>query len=61
MNANWTQEEQEYMDYLDDIYPGLPCGGAGLLIAKGDPTAFEVGLGEFRARVNHEKEEENAP
>ena len=47
--SEWTQEECSYMDYLDEVYPGLPLGGAGLLIAKGDPIAFQVGLQDWQA------------
>ena len=45
--SEWTQEEQEYMDYLDDLAE-LPTNHSfGLLLAKGDPTAFQVGFEEW--------------
>lgn len=47
--SEWTTEEIEYMDYLDEVYPDLPCGGLGLLLIKGDPIAFQVGLDEYLA------------
>ena len=52
--SDWTQEEIEFMDYLDDVYPDLPCGGFGLLLAKGDPMAFQVGLNEWEANKEAE-------
>ncbi|KKM23550.1 hypothetical protein LCGC14_1614020 [marine sediment metagenome] len=43
----FTDEERAYMDYLDDLVPDVPCGSYGLLLRKGDPTAFEIGMNEW--------------
>jgi hypothetical protein len=41
--SNFTEEEKQYMNYLDEIYhPGY-----GLLLYKGDPIAFSVGMNEY--------------
>jgi len=44
MSYEWSKEEREYMDYLDEVY-GIE--GYGLLLAKGDPIAFNVGFQEW--------------
>jgi hypothetical protein len=36
-----------YMDYLDNLYDAPDYG---LLLFKGDPTAFELGKEEWRQR-----------
>jgi hypothetical protein len=41
----FTEDEIAYMDYLDSLYD-VP-GGYGLLLRKGDPVAFELGLQEW--------------
>lgn len=41
----FTEEENEYMEFLDEVF-GVE--GIGLLTAKGDPIAFQVGLNEFQ-------------
>ena len=41
----WLEREREYMEYLDEIF----CEGYGLLLAKGDPIAFEIGFNEWEA------------
>ena len=53
--SEWTKEECDYMDYLDEVYPDLPLGGAGLLIAKADPIAFRAGLLEWQDQNEEEK------
>ena len=40
----FTEEQKDYMAYLDEVY-GVE--GYGLLLAKGDPIAFEVGFNEW--------------
>ena len=39
-----TEEDKLYMEYLDEIYPDI---GYGLLLYKGDPIAFSVGMNEW--------------
>lgn len=41
-----TQADRDYMDYLDGLYDAPDYG---LLVFKGDPTAFEVGRHEWQA------------
>lgn len=43
-----TFEENEYIKYLDDIQGD----GYGLLLYKGDPIAFEVGMNEWQRENN---------
>ncbi len=46
----FTADEQRYMDYLDDLTDELPGGYTfGLLLRKGDPVAFEIGMNEWLA------------
>lgn len=52
---NWTQEEKDYMDYLDDVN----CEGYGLLLGKGDPIAFQVGLNEWLMEIKNDKSQDN--
>lgn len=47
MYGRFTPEEIAYMDYLDEIFPDCPSGGLGLLLRKGDPIAFSLGLSEW--------------
>ena len=62
----WTAEEQEFMDYLDGVAGELPgghylsCGGFGLLLAKGDPIAFNLGFSDWTAARECELEEATA-
>jgi len=44
--SHFTQEEIDYMDYLEEIYD---APNYGLLYRKGDPIAFEVGMNEWLA------------
>ena len=37
--------EKEYMKYLEDLYDDEP--GYPLLLKKGDPIAFEIGMKEW--------------
>lgn len=39
-----TEEDKEYMEYLDGLYDAPDYG---LLMFKGDPIAFEVGKNEY--------------
>jgi hypothetical protein len=51
--SNFTAEEKAYMDYLDGIFhPGY-----GLLVYKGDPIAFEVGMNEHLREKEYRDEE----
>lgn len=43
----FSDDEIAYMEYLDDLYQ-VP-GGYGLLLRKGDPIAFQLGLDEWLA------------
>lgn len=50
----YSEEENAYMEYLDEVYgPGY-----GLLLYKGDPIAFEVGMEEWLLE-NQIEEEQN--
>lgn len=42
--SHFTQEETDYMDYLEEIYD---APNYGLLYRKGDPIAFEIGMNEW--------------
>jgi len=42
----FTQDETDYMDYLEEIYDAPDYG---LLYRKGDPIAFEIGMNEWLA------------
>ena len=42
-NYEFTENERDYMDYLDEIY----CADYGRLQKLGDPIAFNVGLNEW--------------
>lgn len=53
--AHFTDDEIAYMEYLDELAPDLPCGSYGLLLRKGDPIAFELGLHEW---LDGQKEED---
>ena len=55
--SHFTPEERAYMDHLDEIYPDLPYGGFGLLVKKGDPIAFEIGIGEWCANLSPDDRE----
>ena len=48
----FTEEETAYMDYLEGIYDAPDYG---LLLYKGDPIAFEIGMNEWLS--NNENEE----
>jgi len=57
----WTVEESEFMDYLDGVAGDLPGGHSfGLLLAKGDPIAFRVGLSDWITEREYEREEATA-
>jgi hypothetical protein len=43
-SQNLTEEEREYVSYLSEIYDAPDYG---LLLYKGDPIQFEVGLNEW--------------
>ncbi len=47
----FTAEEKEFMDYLDELFD-VP-GGYGLLLKKGDPIAFQVGMNEYFANQEY--------
>lgn len=49
---NFTDEELEYMRDIDE----MQGDGQGLLLYKGDPIAFEVGLNEYFAEKEFENE-----
>jgi len=53
----FTAEERAYMDNLDDLVPDLPCGTYGLLLRKGDPAAFEIGMNEWLASLTDKDRE----
>ncbi len=44
----FTVKETAYMDYLESIYCDAP--NYGLLLLKGDPVAFKIGMDEWLAR-----------
>ena len=44
MSEHFTSDETKYMDYLETIYD---CPDYGLLLRKGDPIAFEIGMNEW--------------
>ena len=48
---HFTEDEIRYMDYLEGIYD---APNYGLLYRKGDPIAFEVGMGEWLAETEEE-------
>ena len=48
----FTEEETAYMDYLEGIFDAPDYG---LLLYKGDPIAFEIGMNEWLS--NNENEE----
>ena len=52
---HFTSDEIKYMDYLEGIYD---CPDYGLLLRKGDPIAFEVGMNDWLN--NREFESKNA-
>ena len=57
----WTVEEQEFMDYLDGVAGVLPGGHSfGLLLAKGDSIAFNVGFYDWKVAREYEREEATA-
>ena len=41
---HFTSDEIKYMNYLEGIYD---CPDYGLLLRKGDPIAFEVGMNDW--------------
>lgn len=43
--TEFTEEENAYMDYLDEVYPDTP--NYGLLLYQGDPIAFQVGMEDW--------------
>ena len=43
----FTQDETDYMDYLEEFYDAPDYG---LLLRKGDPIAFEIGINEWLAQ-----------
>lgn len=43
-SSNFTEDERDYMDYLEDVYDAPDYG---LLLYKGDPIAFEIGMNEW--------------
>ena len=47
---DFTDDEIKYMDYLEGIYD---CPNYGLLLRKGDPIAFEVGINEWLRNQDH--------
>lgn len=48
---DWTPREYDFMDYLDKE---TNIGGYGLLMAKVDPIAFNVGCSEWESTGNYE-------
>ena len=42
-----SEDKKQYMIYLDEIHGG----GYGLLLYKGDPIAFEIGLNEYLREI----------
>ncbi len=55
MSLHFTADECAYMDYLDNLYDAPDYG---LLSRKGDPVGFEVGMNEWLAEQEHEREQE---
>ena len=49
----FTEEESAYMRFLDGIYDAPDYG---LLLYKGDPICFEIGMNEWL--LNNELEED---
>ena len=48
-----SPDDYAYMEYLDDLADDLPGGESyGLLLLKGDPTAFFLGRDEWLAEQN---------
>jgi hypothetical protein len=47
---NITPEEREFIEFLDEMN-GCGCG---LLMYKGDPIAFEIGLAEYNERYKED-------
>ena len=48
--SDYTEEEKEYMNYLDDLVDipeTMPYYGP--LLYRGDPVAFQIGLQEYFA------------
>ena len=45
--------EQAYQEYLDDVYPldGWDGTPFSLLLKRGDPIAYQVGLDEFELEL----------
>ena len=50
---HFTKEEQEYMDYLNDIYDCEPP--YGLLLIKAYPEMFEMGMREYFIEKEHQE------
>lgn len=44
--CSMTPADQEFMDYLDELYETQPS--FGLLLFKGDPIAFRMAHAEWR-------------
>jgi hypothetical protein len=49
-----TDTDQQFMDYLDELYDTRPS--FGMLLFKGDPIAFRLAREEWRASANFAKD-----
>ena len=53
-----SEEDQEYMDYLDNFSDDLPGGySLGMLIYKADPIAFYTGKEDWLSEKEDEDED----
>lgn len=55
-NFEYEATEQEYDDYLNDLYGSVECAGvitdASTFIADYDPTAYRCGKSDYEANYN---------